>query len=417
MFEVKRVSSTKVRSFGLIALLIGCMNSQAEAQSGAGSSCAPDCVAVGEWQFNLGLGLGLRQNPLHDGQDTPLLVLPEIAYYGERFFLRNFEFGFTLVETRRHQLHALVSPSHDQMYFNRWDPLNFMEFGSGAASVGGITSSAPIGAYRVDVRLTPAESSDSVVSGQPSSAPASDRLLQFDGVSGVTVNGRPISLSTGSYALEGRMGNNILVQVNEGIVTLEGLVGMDQLEVTGTEARIRSGEDAPVNFSSDPQLVINAESTTGQLPVSSRDVRRRRVAGLAGLEYLYAVSGFNLHLQALSDVTGVHGGYELRAAAIFPWQWGEQRWALTAGLNHQSRRVVNYYYGLAAGEVPQAVVYAPDAAGLTRMVRLDWQKPVSQRWSLRALVQYKQLAQEVSLSPLAAKDYSAAVFVGGVYHF
>ena len=49
-----------------------------------------ECVAVGGWNFSVALGAGVRTNPLVNGQGLPLVVVPQVSYYGERFFLDNF---------------------------------------------------------------------------------------------------------------------------------------------------------------------------------------------------------------------------------------------------------------------------------------------------------------------------------------
>ncbi|HET9395082.1 MAG TPA: hypothetical protein VFO36_03420, partial [Nitrospiraceae bacterium] len=65
------------------------------------SSCkAPsaDCIAVGELDVSVSLGLGKRTNPISGNSDIPLVVVPHVSYYGKRFFLENFEVGYTLYE-------------------------------------------------------------------------------------------------------------------------------------------------------------------------------------------------------------------------------------------------------------------------------------------------------------------------------
>lgn len=266
--------------------------------------CTDDCVPVGQWQVNLAVGVGLRENPLVGGEHTPLVVLPEISWYGKRFFLNNLEFGMTLLENRRHQFSALLTPSYQQMHFNRWDPFNLFEISSGTAL--------------------------------------------------------------------GEAGNSSLIDAD------------DQARET----------------------------------LSSQDVRHRKMAGLAGFEYLYSGQGWQWHAQALQDVSGVHRGNEVRMALILPRQIREHRIALTLGTNYQSRKVLDYYYGVHPADTARTdLQFAPASAGFGHMVRVDWQKPVSERWSLRGLIKLTSLADEIQGSPLVAQDYSAAVFVGGVYHF
>ncbi len=69
--------------------------------------------------------MGVRTNPVVDGETIPLVLLPEIQYYGERFFLNNLDFGYTLHESEYQTLNLLLTPGYDQLFFNRWDPQNF----------------------------------------------------------------------------------------------------------------------------------------------------------------------------------------------------------------------------------------------------------------------------------------------------
>src|SRR5690554_2272695 len=84
--------------------------------------CGPeqsDCVAVGEWEFSLGIGLGLRSNPVVNGNDIPLVLIPQVSYYGQRFFIENLELGYTLIDRPKVQFNALLTPGGDGLYFFR----------------------------------------------------------------------------------------------------------------------------------------------------------------------------------------------------------------------------------------------------------------------------------------------------------
>lgn len=93
----------------------------------ADSDCqeaSADCVAVGHWNFSVVLGAGVRTNPLVDGKDIPLVVVPQISYYGKRFFLDNLDLGFTLLEKGESTLSFVGSPGYDRVYFYRDDLQN-----------------------------------------------------------------------------------------------------------------------------------------------------------------------------------------------------------------------------------------------------------------------------------------------------
>jgi outer membrane protein len=89
------------------------------------TEASPDCVAVGHWNFSVAIGAGVRTNPLVNGKDIPLVIVPHVSYYGERFFLDDLDLGFTLAENRTQSLSLVASPGYDRVYFYRTDPQNF----------------------------------------------------------------------------------------------------------------------------------------------------------------------------------------------------------------------------------------------------------------------------------------------------
>ncbi|PHS18230.1 MAG: hypothetical protein COA86_08800 [Kangiella sp.] len=92
-----------------------------------------DCVVSGEWHFGLGVGIGIRTNPLNNSDNIPLVLLPKVSYYGDRFFIENLEFGYNLFDSDTSQLNLLATPSYDSVFFNRWDPSNiFVDIGASA---------------------------------------------------------------------------------------------------------------------------------------------------------------------------------------------------------------------------------------------------------------------------------------------
>jgi len=76
------------------------------------------CVAVGEWDIAIGVGGGLRGNPLIDGNDLPLFILPQIRYYGERFFFDTDTAGFTFYEDAGHFINGVATVGFEQLYFS-----------------------------------------------------------------------------------------------------------------------------------------------------------------------------------------------------------------------------------------------------------------------------------------------------------
>jgi MipA family protein len=96
--------------------------------SAAEDSCtgpSADCVAENHWNFSLALGAGVRTNPLVQGEDIPLVLVPHVSYYGKRFFLDDLDVGFTLADGPAGTLSLVASPDYDRVYFYRTDLQNF----------------------------------------------------------------------------------------------------------------------------------------------------------------------------------------------------------------------------------------------------------------------------------------------------
>jgi MipA family protein len=88
-----------------------------------------DCVRVGGWNFSVGLGAGVRTNPLVHTQDIPLVVIPQVSYYGRRFFLDNLDLGVTLAEGQSNTLSLIATPGYDRVFFYRSDLQNIFVSG------------------------------------------------------------------------------------------------------------------------------------------------------------------------------------------------------------------------------------------------------------------------------------------------
>jgi outer membrane protein len=93
-----------------------------------------DCIAVGQWNFSVALGAGAMTNPLVEGQDIPLVVVPQFSYYGKRVFVNDLDLGFTLAEDSANTLNLIASPGYDRVYFYRSDLQNIFVKGFGPGS-------------------------------------------------------------------------------------------------------------------------------------------------------------------------------------------------------------------------------------------------------------------------------------------
>jgi outer membrane protein len=108
-----------------LAILVGLNQVRAAGSEDDCAGPAADCAAIGRWNFSVALGTGVRTNPLVNGKDIPLVVIPQFSYYGRRFFIDNLDFGFTLAERGANAFNLIATPGYDRVYFYRTDLQNF----------------------------------------------------------------------------------------------------------------------------------------------------------------------------------------------------------------------------------------------------------------------------------------------------
>jgi outer membrane protein len=113
----------------VIALLSVNAISRSAEESDDCKTASADCVAVGHWNFGVSLGGGVRTNPVANGTNIPLVVIPQFSYYGKRFFIDNLDLGFTLAENDTNTFNLVASPGYDRVYFYRADLQNIFVSG------------------------------------------------------------------------------------------------------------------------------------------------------------------------------------------------------------------------------------------------------------------------------------------------
>ncbi|TPH14566.1 MipA/OmpV family protein [Litorilituus lipolyticus] len=81
-------------------------------------ACDSDCVKEDSWAAGIAVGFGKYSNPLHDGKDRNVSVLPSFYYYGEKFYIENTEVGYVLEENADWMLTLKGKFNNDGLYFN-----------------------------------------------------------------------------------------------------------------------------------------------------------------------------------------------------------------------------------------------------------------------------------------------------------
>jgi MipA family protein len=76
-----------------------------------------DCLNQGEWNLQLATGLGIQVNPLINGKNTPLILLPYVSYQKGAFFIENLQIGYTFLNQGNHTLSIIGDANADAFYF------------------------------------------------------------------------------------------------------------------------------------------------------------------------------------------------------------------------------------------------------------------------------------------------------------
>lgn len=324
------LTDSPARVYRLAALMLALGLTAPGLASDRPSHCdhsGPGCVAAGTWDIRLAVGAGLRTNPIAGADDVPLVLVPQVTYYGKRFFFDNLDLGYTLIDRRDWMVNLLITPSGDGLYFFEDDWGRFFLQG---------------GLNTLGANFSPA----------PDEAPAIEDEDAFEGPQ------------------------------------------EDQRD-----------QESPAPTNPEPAQV------------SPPPLRDRNVAALAGVETSGDFGRFQWQFQALSDVSGVHNGEELRFAVSTGIHPRPHHLGLSLGFSWKSAEVMEYYYGVTQGESGgNRAAYRP-GSGTAPFVRLSWNRPVSEQWRWLASVQYEYLSESVRHSPLTDQNKVMQIFVGGVYHF
>jgi len=75
-----------------------------------------DCVPVEQWSVHVAMGYGAIGNPVRGGQDIPLVLIPDISYYGEHWFIDNRNLGYTFY-TQPHLTLSAITGLNEEFIF------------------------------------------------------------------------------------------------------------------------------------------------------------------------------------------------------------------------------------------------------------------------------------------------------------
>lgn len=96
--------------------------------SGTILACSEDetCIEKSSWHFGIALGLGVKTNPLVDGDNIPLLILPDIAWYAEKAYFDNGELGYQWLDQPKFAFETFLQLDRENALFSFLHPANIL---------------------------------------------------------------------------------------------------------------------------------------------------------------------------------------------------------------------------------------------------------------------------------------------------
>jgi len=116
----------------IISLLISNLCNAASTQHTVISESAEQ-ITTGQWHIGLNAGIGVMTNPLKGGDNLPLVVIPDIAYYGEQFFFDNGRLGYSFVQSEQHVINLVAEFNPETRFFVDWHPSNIFALQSSSS--------------------------------------------------------------------------------------------------------------------------------------------------------------------------------------------------------------------------------------------------------------------------------------------
>ena len=171
--------------------------------------------------------------------------------------------------------------------------------------------------------------------------------------------------------------------------------------------RLRFAVEGQVRFDG-----YDPDSSTGLAGMEERDATLD-----VGFSFTAKGSWGVARFQALSDVLGVHEGFEVSTGYEYPFHAGRWVFLPSFTVSFLSEDLVDYYYGVRLNEsMPGRPAYA-GASTINAKVGLTVAFSLGRQWSLIAGGEYVRLGSEITDSPIIARDYQVLSYTALEYRF
>ncbi|MCJ8319057.1 MAG: MipA/OmpV family protein [Colwellia sp.] len=168
------------------------------------------------------------------------------------------------------------------------------------------------------------------------------------------------------------------------------------------------------------ESLIDSESTD-ITEVELDDIEERKWAIDAGVQLNWFFNRHNqLKVLFLHNINNVYNGYngQIEFDHLFIVNFIPNNiFALTAGVNWQSKKQVDYYYGIDAQDNVPAELYYQGSAAFNPYLKLNSHYVINQDWSFKLILKREWLGSSVKNSPLVKDGVIDTLFIGVEYAF
>jgi outer membrane protein len=91
-------------------------------------ACSDDenCIEKRSWHIGIAFGVGVKTNPLVDGDHIPLVILPDVAWYAERAYFDNGELGYQWLNKSKFAFETFIQLDRESAFFSFLHPVNIL---------------------------------------------------------------------------------------------------------------------------------------------------------------------------------------------------------------------------------------------------------------------------------------------------
>ena len=161
-------------------------------------------------------------------------------------------------------------------------------------------------------------------------------------------------------------------------------------------------------------LEFNNDHASGVM----KKLRSRKITAMASLNYQYKTNIGNFFTSVAADVLDRHNGFTADASYEAPFQIGRFGMAIRGGLQWQSSKYNQYYFGISKKESQFTGLssYNPGSS-VSPYIDVGAMYSFTRNWGIFLTSRYEKMASEVKDSPMVSRSGNLVIESGITYSF